>query len=148
VRRLKLKEKVEFLGQLDSAQIVDELKKARVFVLPSFIENSPNSLAEAQLVGTPSVASFAGGVSDMIIHGETGLVYPAGDAEALARQIECIMTDDALAVRLSVNSRRASQKRHAPAAITDNLLKAYAEILKSNTRLDRGALCTDRRIDN
>lgn len=132
VRRLKLKEKVEFLGQLDSAQIVDELKKARVFVLPSFIENSPNSLAEAQLVGTPSVASFAGGVADMIINGETGLLYPAGDAAALARQIECILTDDELAVRLSVNSRRASQKRHAPAAITDDLLKAYAEILKSN----------------
>lgn len=137
VRRLNLKENVEFLGQLDPVQIVDALQKTRVFVLPSFIENSPNSLAEAQLVGTPSVASFAGGVPDMIVSGETGLFYPAGDAAALARQIDCILTDDALAARLSLNSRRAAQERHAPAAIADNLLKAYAEILTSSIRPDR-----------
>jgi glycosyltransferase involved in cell wall biosynthesis len=131
VKELGVCEQVEFLGQLDAAQIVLELQRARVFVLPSFIENSPNSLAEAQLVGTPVVASFVGGVPDMVEDGQTGLVFQAGDSATLARQVARILGNDDLAARLASRSRKVAHERHSPARIADVLLAAYNDILSS-----------------
>jgi glycosyltransferase involved in cell wall biosynthesis len=135
VEALGLSQNVAFLGQLDSVQIVTELKQARVFVLPSFIENSPNSLAEAQLVGTPAVAAFVGGVQEMVTDGQTGLLFQAGDSSTSARQIARVLEDDDLAARLSHQSRRVAQERHSRSRIVEALLKAYDEVLKSNGSL-------------
>jgi L-malate glycosyltransferase len=129
VQELNLAGCIDFLGQLNSPQIVGELRRARVFVLPSYIENSPNSLAEAQLVGTPVVASSVGGVPDMVEDGETGILYPAGDVHALAFQIDRLLKGDALAERLSQNSRRAAHRKHSPESIVKDLLHAYAQIV-------------------
>jgi glycosyltransferase involved in cell wall biosynthesis len=131
VRTLGLSGHIDFLGQLDSAHIVEELKQARMSVLSSFIENSPNSLAEAQLVGTPVVAAFAGGVQEMVTDGHTGFLYQAGDSSTLARQIARVLEDDDLAVRLASEARRVAQERHSRIRIVDDLIKAYADILKS-----------------
>jgi glycosyltransferase involved in cell wall biosynthesis len=131
VQELDLADQVMFLGQLDSSRIVNELKHARVFVLPSYIENSSNSLAEAQLVGTPVVASFVGGVPDMVVDGETGILYQAGDQCMLARQIERVFLDDALSMHLSRQARQGALKRHAPEDIVNDMLRSYEEILNS-----------------
>lgn len=60
VQEYRLEEAVHFLGYVNTEQIIQELLQAHAYVLPSFVENSPNSLAEAQAVGVPSVASYAG----------------------------------------------------------------------------------------
>ena len=132
VENLGLTDRVRYLGQLDGAQIVQELRQARVFVLPSFIENNPNSLAEAQLVGLPVVAAAAGGVLDMVTDGETGLLFQAGDSTTLAWQIARLLTDDDLAARIASQARRVAQDRHSPARIVDSVLKAYDDIIMSN----------------
>lgn len=137
VKELRLSHHVKFLGQLDAAQIVLELTQARAFVLPSFIENSSNSLAEAQLVGTPVVASFVGGVPDMVKDDETGLLFQAGDSSGLAWQIGRLFADDALAERLSFEERRIARIRHAPGTIVDALLRAYESILATRGDLLR-----------
>ena len=53
----------------------EQYLKANVFVLPSAIENSPNSLGEAMMLGTPTVVSDVGGVKNMIDHEKEGYVY-------------------------------------------------------------------------
>jgi len=131
VENLGLSEQIEFLGQLDASQIVQELEQARVFVLPSFIENNPNSLAEAQLVGTPVVAAFVGGVPDMVKDGETGLLFQAGDSATLAWQIKRILQDGALASRLSSREREVAHAWHSPSRIVTALFRAYNDILNS-----------------
>jgi glycosyltransferase involved in cell wall biosynthesis len=123
--------RVEFLGQLDSAKIVLELRQARVFVLPSFIENISNSLVEAQLVGTPVVAAFAGGMTDTVTDGETGLFFQAGESTSLAWQISRVLAGDDLAGRLSSRERDVAHTRHSPVRIVDALLETYNDILNS-----------------
>ncbi len=109
------------LGVLEASDVANELKTAHVFVLPSFIENSPNSLGEAMLVGTPSVVSFVGGVPSMVNDRESALCFPPGDAAMLADQIRQIFLQDELASKLSAQSRHVAKARHLRERITSDM---------------------------
>jgi glycosyltransferase involved in cell wall biosynthesis len=60
------------------------LRSADIFVLTSNIEGSPNAIREAMACGLPCVTTDAGGCSEMVVHGETGMVVPVGDVDAMA----------------------------------------------------------------
>ena len=62
IKKLDLKDNIEFLGILNEEQLSDKLSHVHVYVMASIIENSPNTLGEAMMMGVPSVASFNGGV--------------------------------------------------------------------------------------
>lgn len=96
-----------------------ELQSAHVCVLPSLIENSPNSLAESMLVGTPAISSFVGGTPSMVRDEESLLFFPAGDEAVLAEQIRRIFLDDALACKLSEESKRVAIIRHSVSRVVD-----------------------------
>lgn len=113
------------LGNLDARMVVEELKKAHVFVLPSFIENSPNSLAEAMLVGTPSVTSFVGGVPSMVHDGQSALCFPPGDEAMLAEQIRQFFLNDDLLSQLSVQARDIASIRHQKEEIVRHTIEIY-----------------------
>jgi glycosyltransferase involved in cell wall biosynthesis len=134
VRVHGLADAVEFLGWLPASRIVEELERAQAFVLPSFIENSPNSLAEAQMVGTPAVAAAAGGVPSMIQDGDTGLLFPPGDAGALAQRVQLIFENDALASRLSQGERDLARERHDEKKVVASVLGAYQEIWQTREK--------------
>ncbi|WP_035650390.1 glycosyltransferase family 4 protein [Flavobacterium sp. ASV13] len=108
----KLEESVVFLGNLSEQQMVLEYQKAHIFICPSSIENSPNSLGEAQLLGTPVIASYVGGVPDMVEENETGILYRFEEVEMLANNIRNIFNDRSLAQKLSIKGIEASSFRH------------------------------------
>jgi glycosyltransferase involved in cell wall biosynthesis len=97
--------------------------------MPSFAENSSNSLCEAQTVGVPCVAAAAGGTPSLVDDGRTGLLYPAGDATALADQVGRTLGDDLLATRLGAAGRGEALLRHARRRVVGDLLGAYRSIL-------------------
>jgi glycosyltransferase involved in cell wall biosynthesis len=133
IRALGLREIVDPLGELDEAGVAAELGSAHAFVLPSLIENSPNSLAEAMVVGTPSVVSCVGGVPSMARDGESALFFGAGDPTHLALQLRRLFTDDALAMRLSGEARRVARPRHDPATVARQIVGIYEDILRWET---------------
>jgi len=87
INQLNLHDQVQFTGSLTEDQMIAEYLNAHLFICPSSIENSPNSLGEAQLLGVPVIASYVGGVPDMVTHGETGLLYRFEEVEMLAEGI-------------------------------------------------------------
>lgn len=119
---------VELLGSLDASQMVRILCDTHLFVSPSFIDNSPNALCEAQLVGMPVVATYVGGVPSLVEEGRTGLFAPAGDPAPFAQRIMQILSNDELAQRLGAQAREVAQLRHAPDAVVEQLLSAYRTI--------------------
>lgn len=125
LRKKKLGGQIVQLPPLDAEGMAAEMRKAHVFVLPSLVENSPNSLAEAMLVGTPSVASFVGGVPSMVQDGHSALLFPSGDEAVLAEQIRRIFLDDDLAKDLSVRAQEVAHRRHLKENIVDNMLGIY-----------------------
>ncbi len=129
VRREGLGQAIRFLGWLDGEALMRRLIEANCFVLPSFIENSPNSLCEAMLLGLPCVASCVGGIASLIEDGRSGLLFPAGDETVLARRILDVLSDDGLAGSLGREARRAALARHDPARVVGELLSAYRAVL-------------------
>lgn len=119
---------VSFTGLLSASQMAERMSRSHVFVLPSFVENSPNSLGEAQLMGVPSIAAYVGGVPDMVSHNETGFLYNATDSAVLAELLHRIFLDDDLAMRISLASRAAALKRYNTEKSGHDLALIYQEI--------------------
>lgn len=129
MKDLKISHLVTFTGPLDEEQMVQEYKKAHVFVCPSSIENSPNSIGEAQIIGTPCVASYVGGIPDMVEDEESGLLYRFDDYIMLAHQIQRIFESDELAMKLSMGGCSSALKRHNRDENTVCLLNIYSGII-------------------
>lgn len=132
ISKLGLDDAVDFLGYIDDEKMAEELSRAHGFVLASYVENSPNSLAEAMLVGMPCVASFVGGIPSMVSDNDTGLLYPVGDIPLLADKIRSVFLDDDLATRLGNNACSVARGRHDPQVVVTQLMQAYEKILVSS----------------
>ena len=126
----KLGNHVKILGLMDAEQISHELCKAHVFVSASFIDNSPNSVAEAQLVGMPVVSSYTGGIPSLIKEGETGLFFPTGEAFSMANKIADIFNNDELAFTLGKNAFLKARERHQPELIVHSVVDGYRKIIQ------------------
>lgn len=135
ITRLKLRDKVTFLGDLDAQTMCDRFLSSHVFVSASSIENSPNSVGEAMLLGVPTVASFVGGTMDLLEDGKDGFLYQADAPYLLADRVCALFADDALAIRLGQNATTHAQKTHDPQTNLNSLLKIYKEILNHEDRL-------------
>ena len=86
IKRHDLYDHIEFVGMLHEEQMCQAYLKANVFVCSSSIENSPNSLGEAQLLGMPHVASYVGGIPE-IVNGNPDVIYRFDEIEMLAKKV-------------------------------------------------------------
>lgn len=125
IKKFQLQEHIEFVGSLGQEDMIKEYLSSNVFICPSSIENESNSVAEAQILGVPCIASYVGGIPDMVSHGETGLFYRFEEIEMLAECIRSIFEDDQLALKLSNNGITVAEKRHNPKANLERTLEVY-----------------------
>ena len=113
---LPLDGRARFLGPQPRQTVFELLRAADAALLSSSWENFPHMVVEALSVGTPVIATDAGGVSEILRDDENGLLVPMGDAEALATAIRRYFDDPTLADRLRA-AAPASVERFAPEAI-------------------------------
>ena len=126
INKLGLSEKISFLGPLNPDQMKKEYLYANVFICPSSIENSSNSLGEAQLLGVPCISSYVGGAQDMIPNESCGALYRFDDVEVLAKII-CDLFKES---RTFNNSpmREMAAKRHDKSVNAKRLVYIYSSI--------------------
>ena len=124
-----LEEKIQFLGSLDAQQMKTAFLEANVFALPSTIENSPNSLGEAMLLGVPCVAADVGGVCSMMQPGE-GFAYQSTAPYMLAEYIMRVFEMQDQAEQMGAQARKAALCTHDPEKNLSDLLNIYREIAK------------------
>lgn len=98
INELGLEDKVRFLGKQD--EIAHVISMADVLLLPSEKESFGLVALEAMACGVPTVGSTAGGIPELVTHGETGFLAPIGDTETMAQHVLEILKDDALSERL------------------------------------------------
>ena len=99
-----------------------------MFVCPSSIENSPNSVGEAMLLGMPVVCAEVGGVADILEDGVDGLLYPAGDVKKLAEAVKVMFAGGEQVEKYRKAGRFHAKRTHDPQKNYERLVEIYAEI--------------------
>ncbi|MDD4606385.1 MAG: glycosyltransferase family 4 protein, partial [Dysgonamonadaceae bacterium] len=130
IRRLNLEDNLVLLKRLNDEEMSNEFTKAHLFVLSSFVENSPNSLGEAMMIGTPSIVTPVGGVMSIVKDEKSALFFPSGDYSMLAYQISRVFEDDALAINLSENAKLIASIRHDVNKTTEQYKQIYSNVIK------------------
>lgn len=103
---------VATIGHVDFGPPLFDLYRAHdVLVLPSLSEGTPRTLVEARAFHCPVVASRVGGIPTSVRDGHDGLLFPPGDAAALAAAIARLLDDEALRARLVAEGRRTAGER-------------------------------------
>ena len=102
---------------------------ATVACLPSYAEGVPRSLLEAAACGRPIVTTDVSGCRDVVRHGESGLLVPARDAEALAGAITAIISDHAMAKRMGESARRIAESDFSIASVSQRTIELYRDLI-------------------
>ena len=122
--------KAQFLGHLSGTALGDAIRKASVVVVPSnWYENCPMSVLEAMAYGKPVVGSDMGGIPELIVHGETGLLFPAGDHNALRAQLLQLMQSPELRKRLGAAGRNRAEERFSLERHNAALMAVYRRVI-------------------
>ena len=124
VKKMHLEEHVRFLGALSEVQMKQAFLEANIYVMPSAIENSSNSLCEAQILGVPVVASYCGGTPTLVEDGMTGYLYRYEEFEQLAQLVMRLFACTDF-TSLSANEQQAAKARHDRQANAERLIQIY-----------------------
>lgn len=132
-RALGLGKRVLFLGNRNDVPSL--LSLANIFVLPSLIENQPLSVIEAQIAKKPVIVSDAGGLPEMVQHGSTGLIFPAGDATSLCENLYNLLIDPAYRGMLGANAQEWALKHWDQKDAVQKVLDVYKEVLSHKSEM-------------
>lgn len=132
VTKLGLGGCVTFTGY--SNQIGDYLQAADFYVNPTLDEGFGIAVVEAMLSGTPVILSDRGAHPELVIPGDTGLLYTGGNSQALASRLRLIIDDPRLAQRIGDAGREHAQHRFSPDTYSNEYLQAVTEKVESIRR--------------
>nr|GFC01805.1 hypothetical protein [Tanacetum cinerariifolium] len=118
----------ECRGLLPASELAALFGESLCLLHPSYVDNSPNSVCEAQVAGLPVVATDVGGVRSLIEDEATGLLCTRSPA-TIARQALRLYQDPALRERLAVQATAVARQRHDPTVIVARTLATYQAVL-------------------
>lgn len=136
-RELGVAERVRFDGFVPNATLAERFATCDAFVLPAVVDSKGDTeglgvvLVEALTYGKPVIASAAGGIVDVIRDGETGVLVPPGDVDALARGIEGLVADPARAAALGAAGRVHVEREFSWPMIIDRLVSLYRGLVET-----------------
>jgi len=120
---------IKCLGKLNAEHIIEQMKESNLFVHTSKVDNSPNSVCEAMLLGMPVIAFNVGGVSSLI-DSDCGILINRVESSELAKEIlQAVSSPDHLE-KIGRSARLVASDRHNPAKVLANLQKAYQKIIQ------------------
>lgn len=119
---------INLMGVADSSNLVKNILEADIFIHPSYIDNSPNSVCEAQLLGIPVISTNVGGIGSLIKDNVSGYLVPSNDPFILASRIIEIRNNPNHANLISDEGRKVAMARHNRETIKNDLLNCYREL--------------------
>ncbi len=126
-RELGVGDRVRFVGKVPHDDLGWWMSAGDVFVLPSLSEGLPTVVCEAMNCGLPVVATAVDGTPEIVRDGETGILIPTGDPEALAAALARILDDPEVAARMSAAALRIGQAEYTWAANARRMTGIYEE---------------------
>lgn len=125
------KKDLVLLGRISADEVVFQMKDANIYIMPSHIENSPNNLCEAMILGMPCIATYAGGTGSLLEDGKEGILIQDGDPWAMAGAIIEVMENYDKAIEYGKLARERALKRHDRERIVNDIVESYRNIMNS-----------------
>jgi len=125
-RRLGIEDAVRFTGWIGPTEKQSLMRRAAIFVLPSYAEGLPMSLLEAMASGLPVVATAVGGIPDVVTDGVDGLLFTPGDTATLQRLLRRLMHEPKLGMRIAMAARETVRLRFSTDRVVAQLEEIYA----------------------
>ena len=122
------------MGTASKEELVEALCSSSCYVHPSYIDNSPNSVCEAQILGVPIIATNVGGISSIVNNNIDGILFPANAPYTAASLIKKVISERTLAKSLSKQAIAKATKRHNPDNIGKRLFEIYYSIIQENKK--------------
>ena len=120
---------VRLCGVASPTQLRDALLESTMYFHPSYTENSPNSVCEAQILGVPVVASRVGGTDSLVEHGKTGFLYPVTDPYIAAYYIMYLVDNPDVNIAIGKAAKQVATARHDKKKIVNELMETYQEMI-------------------
>ena len=121
--------RVRFTGALSAEAMKEEMEKSHVFLVPSSIENSSNSLGEAMSLGVPAVCARVGGLPDMAREGREALFYAFEEPREMLAAIERLFSEPELCREIGEAAKERAAELFSPEKNKQELRALYAELL-------------------
>lgn len=121
---------IYYKGSQKADEVIKHLLSSNFYIHPSYIDNSPNSLCEAQILGVPCIACYCGGISSLISHQINGLVVPANDPYELAALISFYSKDIFFLQSISQKAIQTAEVRHNPKRVIEEITDSLQAIIK------------------
>lgn len=122
---------VRLMGCASAREIKEALLNSTAYIHTSYIENSPNALCEAQILGCTCISTNVGGIDTLIEDGKTGLLVPSNDIYQLAHQIAYISREKTVNITIGDAAQKIARDRHNKVAIVNRIIEIYQEILEN-----------------
>ena len=129
INELNIRSSVEMAGELPNIEAIKEIAKSEVFICPSLAEGLGVVFIEAQACGTPSIGTRVGGIPDVIVDNENGLLIEPKNSEQIAEAIIKLLTNIELRETLAKRGLETCRKFEW-STIMDKIEKIYFDILK------------------
>ena len=126
--KFQLEKSISFLGTLDENQMKKKYLSSRIFVIPSTIENSPNSLGEAMILGMPCIAAYVGGISSMLQDKSEGFLYPADAPYMLSFYIKKLFEEEELSQKLGEFAKCRALEMFSKERNHSELIRIYTAV--------------------
>jgi|GEM_PF-1045621 glycosyltransferase involved in cell wall biosynthesis len=133
--KLKLSQKIKFLGQLAHEETYSYLRGAMVNVCPSRAEGGGNVNIEAQAASCLAIGSNAGGIPEYIENNITGLIFKSGDIDDLVNKLDLVLGNDKLRRRI-VDQAKKKIRRFDWTTISNQYLRGYKKAIKNSVNKD------------
>jgi len=125
---------VEITGYLQPRALAERLATADIYVLPSYMENAPNTLLEAMCVGVPCIAARVGGVASMLRDGVEGLTFRRGDLRDLTDKVERVIVDTEFATKVGMAGAARVRSANEPASVAARTIDIYRSVIEDARR--------------
>ncbi|MBN1351297.1 glycosyltransferase family 4 protein [candidate division KSB1 bacterium] len=128
-----LENHVKLLGEIRGAKKLEIFRKSDIFILPSYVENSPVSILEAMRAGLPVLSTPVGAIPEIVVDGENGFIIEPGDAAAFAEKIVLLAIDNRLRFTIARTNLGRARNQFDPLTYADALARIYSQLLNRNS---------------
>jgi glycosyltransferase involved in cell wall biosynthesis len=134
--QLNLSQIVEYRGILRTDELLTELSECAALVLPSYQETAPMVIQEAMAAGVPIVASNICGIPYQIDDQKMGLLFPPGNVDALADNLDRLLSNELLRKQLGAAARQKAMKEYQSQTVARQTMAVYQEICQQRDAND------------